>query len=315
MSEEEGEQPEDIEGVFQDLAQAHIIEPAWVIEDFLPVGLSFLAGPPKGNKSTLTMAAACMVAGYECNALPEFLRKVPEKGSVLVFSYEAEAGELRYMVECEMNVKLRADESILIADDPFKYRLDDPKGIQTMLFWMNQRRPKLVILDPLIDFHSIDENDSGAMNRLLRPLRTWAIKNNASFLVVHHMRKPGEGHTKYDFTDMRGTSALFGIADGLLAITPIQKRTNCATLRTKFKRAKSWERTLQFSIYEDKDKQAGEVLADKDMTVLARLRTGAATWEELGNLGDGPAVREILAKLQRNGLVGYGNGVWRATNA
>ena len=36
------------------------------------------------------------------------------------------------------------------------------------LQWVDERKPKLVIIDPLRNFHSQDENDSGAMYGLLR---------------------------------------------------------------------------------------------------------------------------------------------------
>lgn len=315
MSEpEDSSHLEPYEGVFQDLAEAKIIPPKWVITDLLPVGLTFLAAPPKSGKSTLTLAASTLVAGFKCPVLPPFLSHVPQDGIVMVFSYEAEAGELRYMVEMEMGIPLTNNGSILVADDPWKFRLDDPEGLKQMLFWLNQYKPKLVILDPLRDFHSKDEDDSGEMNRLLRPLRTWGIKNDSAFVVVHHTKKPGEGQTKYGFSDMRGSSALYGIADGVLICSPIEKQTNTISITTKFKKGKAWERTIQMAVYEDKDRTASEMLTELDKQMwqgLFNCELELSVWYGTVKTGDNGRLRDVVQKLKRNGMVEEVNGKWR----
>ncbi len=304
---------ESVEGVFIDLAEAAIIPPTWVLKDLIPVGLTFLAAPPKAGKSTLTMGIAALIAGYKTKTLPTFLREVPEEGPVMVFSYEAEAGELKHMVQSGLGIELVANESILIADNPWRYRLDDPDGLSTMMYWLNTRRPKMVILDPLVDFHRANENDSGEMNRLLRPLRTWAVKNNAAFVVVHHTKKPGEGHQKYDMSDMRGTGALFGIADGILIATPSQKISNCLNIKAKFKRAREWERQIQLAAYEDLERPAGELLSQVDMDAQGAMSRGAINVEQVAMEAKLTlqVAREALLKLKRNGLADVRDNVWR----
>lgn len=48
------------------------------------------------------------------------------------------------------------------------------------------REARLVILDPLRQFHAGDENDSGAMNRAIRLLRQLAARSGAAVLFAHH---------------------------------------------------------------------------------------------------------------------------------
>ena len=48
------------------------------------------------------------------------------------------------------------------------------------------RGARLVILDPLRQFHGGDENDSGAMNRAVRLLRQLAARSGAAVLFAHH---------------------------------------------------------------------------------------------------------------------------------
>lgn len=48
------------------------------------------------------------------------------------------------------------------------------------------RGARIVILDPLRQFHAGDENDSGAMNRAVRLLRQLATRTGAAVLFAHH---------------------------------------------------------------------------------------------------------------------------------
>lgn len=45
---------------------------------------------------------------------------------------------------------------------------------------------RLVILDPLRDFHDADENDSAAMKALARHIASYAASTGAAWLLVHH---------------------------------------------------------------------------------------------------------------------------------
>ncbi len=304
--------PEPIEGIFVDLGEAVAVPPQWVIEDLLPYGLTFLAAPPKSYKSTVTVALALMVSGHKCNALPVFMRQVPQPGPVVLFSYEATAGELKDIAAKGMGVEPRSDGSILVAENPWTFRLDDTDGLERLLYWLKELRPKLVVLDPLRDFHGLEEKDSGDMNRLLRPLRTWAVENDASMVVVHHTRKPADSaNAQYEALDMRGTSALFGIADGVLILSPT---ANELTVRVKatFKRAAGWDRTVTLSAYGNLGKVSEEELGANDTAVLGLVKGGTTTAEEMGGqlrmkLTE---VLKHLYKLERNNLVRRDNRMW-----
>ncbi len=304
--------PEPIEGIFVDLGEAIEIPPQWVITDLLPYGLTFLAAPPKSYKSTVTVAFALMVSGHQCKALPVFMRHVPQPGPVVLFSYEATAGELKDMAVKGMGIEPRSDRSILVAENPWSFRLDDADGLERLLYWLNELRPKLVVLDPLRDFHGLEEKDSGDMNRLLRPLRTWAVTNNACMIVVHHTRKPADSaNAQYEALDMRGTSALFGIADGVLILSPTSQPL---TVRVKatFKRAAGWDRTMTLAAYDNIGMTAEEELAANDVAVLGLVSGGAETAEEIGEqlrmkLSE---VLKHLYKLERNNLVQRKDRKW-----
>jgi hypothetical protein len=268
----------ELSGWFTDLRDAVAEPPRYVIDKLLPTGITFMVAPPKTYKSTIEMALSLMVAGQDCDVLPDDLRLVPQTGPVLGFSAEASAGELRYMAEQGFRLKVNTRHPFLIADDPWLFRLDDGDALNRM-FSALKCGPKLVWLDPLRDYHSLDEQDSGDMQRLLRPLQRWAKDNHAALLVVHHTRKLASGEVRnLEAADARGTSALFGLADGLITLTP--KGDTSVHFNVVVKRGASWNRTIRLKVWGT----GGEV--DEDgKAVLALLAQGKSQAEMASLLG------------------------------
>lgn len=294
------EAPPAIEGVFTDLARAIIEPPRWLIEGLIPVGLSTIIGPPKlSEKSTLAMAATCLVAEIPVPVLPDWLSVVERAGPVLVFSSEATAGELRDMTERGMLAKLK-DGAILVADDPGDWRLDDPDGSARLMNWIHKLRPRMVVIDVLRDFHELDEKESAGLNLMLRPIRKWAKDEECGVLVVHHTRKLAEGATEYNAEDSRGSSAFFAMVDGMLVISP--KEDGTKKVKGIFKRAPRWEYHLQFGTW---GKPGIEVLSADDRQVQKAIADGAKTAEDIAQVMKRRKedILRIVAKLKRNNML------------
>lgn len=299
-----------IEGYFQDLATAQTKPPFWIIEGLIPKGITFIAGPPKSGKSTLTMAIAALLAGWECSVMPKFMSKVVTPGNVLWLSAEADAGEILHTMKEELDIQgITADESIIIADDPWMFRLDDPGSWAQLHEWLEERKPRLTIIDPLAEFHELEEKDAGEMVRLLRPIRKWAVDNDRSVVFVHHTGKKAQDQrgSNYSVEDVRGSSAIFGKADGLILLTPKgKKEEQQAHIQTVFKRGKSWDKVVMFSAYEQKKRKPGiAVPADMAKKVVTLMSLGARTFDDLmQQANSGPAaLRDTIAALEENGVI------------
>lgn len=250
-TDEDWQTEDDYDDWFDDLWEADLTPPQYVITDMIPTGLTFMVAPPKSYKSTVEMAFSLAVAGVEVDALPKELLQVPEPGIVIGMSAEASPGELRYMVEQGMGVKPGIHGMIRLLKSPWLYRLDDPGASAKLLKLLADKRPRLLWIDPLRDFHSLDEVDAGEMNRLLRPLQRWAKENDSAVLIVHHTRKRSGGDSERNLKadDARGTSALFGMADGLIVLTP--KGKNRVHFDVTLKRGQSWEKTIELRVWGD----------------------------------------------------------------
>jgi hypothetical protein len=315
MSNDDELPPQDDEGthgVFTDLGDAEIVAPRWIVENALPEGFVILGGPPKGNKSTLTVGWAALVAGNKCTALPPEISKVPTHGSVMWFSYEATAGELRHIAEQGLSTHIESNGTILVADDPWAWRLDNDRSLEEMQRWLNKRRPKLMILDPLRNFHQLDENDSRII-QLLTPLRKWAVKNNACVLVVHHAVKPDKDTGKFTANHLRGSGALFGMADAVLMVTPLNAQRTRIHLDATFKKAAAIQQDMELAIWGHTLDTPGDVLDDLDRLVLAALAGGPRTKDELAQrVRIGKKLALVLGKLERMKLVVKEDSTYKA---
>lgn len=293
-----------------DLGEAIRVETRWVITDLLPVGLTIIGAPPKEGKSALAMVMGCSVAGLKPRVLPDEFTNVPEVGCVLCFSYEADAGELKVMVEDGIHCKVPADGRILVVDNPWAWRLDDEGQRQLLTDVLTKHRPKLVIMDTFRDMHNMEEKDSGAMVRMLQPIREWAMQNDAALVLVHHTVKVSDEVTQFDAKHLRGSGAIFGKTDGVIMMT--RRPDGKYYIKAIFKRAKGWERTLQLALYDVKE--SGEPLHERDVLVLQGLKARASLSQIASQLSIGKqSVVACCAKLQRNGYLIKDGNKWKLT--
>jgi hypothetical protein len=69
----------------------------------------------------------------------------------------------------------------------------------------------VVVMDPFIATHSVQENDNGAIDAIVKALGRVADRTGCAFELVHHVRKPGSNSTAETTTDdARGATALIG---------------------------------------------------------------------------------------------------------
>lgn len=302
--ETEQENHEPVEGIFTDLGDAVHEPPEWVVHNLLPTGITFIAGPAKTYKSMIALSAVCSAVELPHEAMPANLRRTSLTGTAMLLSAEASAGTLRHTAEAGLGVKIPNDKRIIVADDPWRWRLDDEGALETLLGWLKARKPRVFVLDPLRDFHNLDEKDDGGMNRLLRPIQRWAVDNHAAFIVVHHTKKKNtRDDGDYTALDMRGSSALFAIADGVLMVTP-RGGTKLHVLAT-FKRAEGWSRDFQLGVWGKKCEGGVESVTASTVAVWRALQAGARNYGDMAKqlTVSKATVVEAVAALERIGAI------------
>ena len=129
-------------------------------------------------------------------------------------------------------------------------RLDAPKDRERLSNTVQARQPRLLILDPLIRLHRVDENDASQIAGLLSYLRQLQRTFHVAVLVVHHARK--DANATRPGQALRGSSELHGWGDSNLYM---RRRGAQLTLSTEHRAAASQDHIpLQLT-------QAGSALA------------------------------------------------------
>ena len=181
------------------------VEPAWRLAErkeehrWLIAGLwseqavGIVGGEPKCCKSFLALdIAVAVAAGIPC--LRRFA--VPRSGRVLIYAAEdaLHIVKRRFNGVCEATGFALADLDIQVITAP-TLRLDLNDDRNRLADTVARLQPCLLILDPFVRLHRIDENASGEVAPLLAYLRELQRRYGVAVLVVHHARK-GAGNAR-----------------------------------------------------------------------------------------------------------------------
>ena len=200
------------------------VEPAWRLAErndehrWLVAGLwseqavGIVGGEPKCCKSFLALdIAVAVAAGVPC--LRRFA--VPRAGRVLLFAAEDALHIVRRRLDgiCEAAGAALADLDIQVITAP-TVRLDIDADRNSLAETVARLKPRLLILDPFVRLHRIDENASGEVAPLLAFLRELQRRHGVAVLVVHHARK-GAGNARAGQA-LRGSSEFHAWGDSNL---------------------------------------------------------------------------------------------------
>ena len=153
--------------------------------------VGIVGGEPKCCKSFLALdLAVAVAAGVPC--LRRFA--VPRAGRVLLFAAEDALHIVRRRLEgisAAAGVALvNLDIQVITAPT---VRLDLDADRRNLAETVARLQPRLLILDPFVRLHRIDENASGEVAPLLAYLRELQRRHDVAVLVVHHAKKGGGG--------------------------------------------------------------------------------------------------------------------------
>jgi hypothetical protein len=250
----------------------------WLVEQlWTEQAVGILGGEPKCCKSFLALDLAVSVASGAA-ALRQF--PVRRTGPVLLFPAEDSLPIVRQRLE-----GIAAAAQVPFASLPVQVitapalRLDLIEHRERLTHTIQQQRPILLILDPLIRLHRVDENDATQIAALLSYLRKLQRQFQLAVLLVHHARKDSQASRPGQA--LRGTSELHGWGDSNLYL---RRKGAQLTLSTEHRAAPSQDHIpLQLA-------QAGTALA---------LRVVEKTLVE-PDAGPSPQerVRRVLAQCQ-----------------
>lgn len=179
-------------------AHSWLVEGLWAAE-----AVGIIGGEPKTCKSFLALDLAVAVAsGAPC------LRRFPvsQSGSVLLFAAEDDVHVVRRRLAgiaaaAEVDFE-NLDVHVIVVP---ALRLDRNDDRQALAATVAMLQPKLLVLDPFVRLHCIDENIAAEVAPLLGYLRALQRAHRTAVALVHHARK-GAAHE-------RGGQALRGSSE------------------------------------------------------------------------------------------------------
>lgn len=205
----------------------------WLVEGlWSEEAVGILGGEPKCCKSFLALDLAVSVAsGSPC------LRRFPvqRSGPVLLFPAEDSLAVVRARLAGICTAAgVDFDSLALDVITAPSLRLDTVEDRQRLGDLVERLQPRLLILDPLIRLHRLDENDAGQIAVLLSFLRQLQRQFQVAVLVVHHARKDSKASRPGQA--LRGSSELHGWGDSNLYL---RRRGEQLTLCTEHRAAPS----------------------------------------------------------------------------
>lgn len=194
-------------------------EKRWLIEDLWAAeAVGIVGGEPKCCKSFLALDMAVSVA----SGAPCLRRFAPaRRGAVLLVAAEDALHVVRRRLEgiaCAAGVDFATLDIFVVTAD--SVRLDVPGDCARLLATVEALHPVLVVLDPFVRLHRVDENAASDVAPLLAFLRTLQRRFATAVVLVHHARKGAAGARAGQA--LRGSSELHAWGDSNLYVRRVR---------------------------------------------------------------------------------------------
>lgn len=197
-------------------------------------------------------------------------------------------------------------------------RLDLPEDKRRLEAALALHRPRLLVLDPFVRLHRIDENSAADVSALLADLRAMQRRFEVAIVLVHHTRKTnGESAG----AALRGSSDLHAWGDSNLYL---RRNGDDLVLSTEHRWARPGE-PLTLRLADGSGPPRLEIVGpyeppkppDLSVQVLALLRSRAQPVSQ-ESIRDALKIRnqrltEVLAALRDAGRITRGPGGWSLT--
>ena len=192
----------------QDATHAWLVEHLWA-----RAGVGIIGGAPKCCKSWLGLELAVAVAS-STPCLARF--PVDAAGPVLVYLAEDSPHfvkqRLRSLCHCR-GVDLAGIPLHVITAPSLRLDLErDQRRLDATVAGLG---PRLLLLDPFVRLHRINENDAGEVSGILAFLRELQRTHSLAVVVVHHTRKNGPAGSQAG-QGLRGSSDFHAWTDSAL---------------------------------------------------------------------------------------------------
>lgn len=266
----------------------------WLVETLWPrAGVGIIGGAPKCGKSWLALDLAVSVAsGTAC--LDTFPVAAP--GSVLLYMAEDAASVVKQRLAgiCSHRGLDLAALPIGVITAP-SLRLDLPRDQSRLLETVGRHAPRLLLLDPFVRLHRVNENHAQDVSAVLGYLRELQRAHDLALVVVHHTRKNGGSSGGQS---LRGSGDFFAWVDTALAI---RRQRQQLVLSAEHRAARAGEPIALVLAGTERDLHLAVVPVDQrdDRAQTSATDLAAAVLAALGPAGEQGLSRQALRLAMR----------------
>ena len=296
-------------------------EQAWLIDSmWARAAVGIIGGAPKCCKSWLGLDMAVSVAsGSAC--LDRF--EVRDKGSVLVFLAEDALCTVRSRIDAlcsHRKIDIRKiDLSVITAP---ALRLDLASDQNRLHCTLADLKPRLLVLDPLVRLHRLDENSASDISKLLGFVRELQRTHDCAIVLVHHA---GKKHRAQPGQALRGSSDLHAFGDSNAYLARRKKRLALTLEHRSAKPPDPMELELissadgsqtHLKVVSAPNMNENQSLSHRVLVVLNHCRQPMTRMSIRDRLKvNNQKLGDAIAELQRQGKIIHAKTGWISTSA
>lgn len=191
----------------------------WLIFGLVPANTcGFITAPPAHFKSFISLDMAVAVA----TGLPFMDQFAVEQGPVVIFNGEDNSNRIK-----DRLLKLLKPRGVNLNDVPIyildvpQLMVDDAEQLKRLHKTLDEIKPILLVLDPLVTLHSQNEDSATGMAPVLRAFRGIQRCHECAVVVAHHDKKSHGENGGRRASRMRGSGSIEGFRDWLLMLDEV----------------------------------------------------------------------------------------------
>ena len=180
----------------------------------LPKTLLLVAGPSKARKTFLVVNMAIALSIGKSFSI----FKITSAHKVLVLSAEGGYYPNRDRIKTMFKQMKSDDDESETTDNKnlnfcfdSRIKLDDEEDYENIKKYLEAHKPDILIIDPFVKFHNMDENSATYMIQILDKFRRLIEDHNISIILVHHLGKQYKNGA-------RGSSTILGEYDSSISM-------------------------------------------------------------------------------------------------
>jgi AAA domain len=292
-----------------ELMQASNEKVKWVVENLVAEeAITIISALPNCYKTWLFLDMAVKVAKGE----PVFGKLKTKQSGVLIINEES----THTILKARLSQLGWTPDLPIFSLNNVGYKLDQIYA-DAIIATAKERDVKFIIFDSFVRFNAGDENDSGAMAKVMDLYKQIALEG-FGVLIVHHNRKGIAGQSSNPALDMRGSVELLAAVDchygivrktlsDYITLIPTKNRleAEASAIRLRFPNGAS-----EFE-FVGADKTAAEKEADLFESVLSLVRDNPGASQStlideskaIGIKAGEKAIPKLLKELERQGKV------------